>query len=248
MQNYKWQSLAILLLGLTVQSSFAEQAISAQPFINVKVSSQDIHSICQQLSHKCSDEAKLWKVKNTQDQTYYLIDETPQIAEIKKQNNQYTVLNQWNFKNYEHSNKEPHSDDLGPNGLKIFPALYPLNKNEHAIAVLNTWFTGYSGGGRFEENADFIELKSKGQYQVALKDINFSSSKMIRACFSEQEYKKSPHCHDETWMTLKIRFKDIGQSYYLWQLNYKNYSWDAFKSKKTITVEQSREDVIPFKK
>ncbi len=80
MQNYKWQSLAILLLGLTVQSSFAEQAISAQPFINVKVSSQDIHSICQQLSHKCSDEAKLWKVKNTQDQTYYLIDETPQIA------------------------------------------------------------------------------------------------------------------------------------------------------------------------
>ncbi|MFH3639594.1 hypothetical protein WAH83_22450, partial [Acinetobacter baumannii] len=87
---------------------------------------------------------------------------------------------------------------------------YPLNKNEHAIAVLNTWFTGYSGGGRFEENADFIELKSKGQYQVALKDINFSSSKMIRACFSEQEYKKSQHCYDETWMTLNIRFKDIG--------------------------------------
>ncbi len=55
---------------------------------------------------------------------------------------------------------------------------------------------------------------------------------MIRACFSEQDYKKSPHCHDEKWMTLNIRFKDIGQSYYLWQLNYKNYSWDAFKSKK----------------
>lgn len=36
--------------------------------------------------------------QNTQDQTYYLIDETPQIAEVKKQNNQYTVLNQWNFK------------------------------------------------------------------------------------------------------------------------------------------------------
>ncbi len=123
---------------------------------------------------------------------------------------------------------EPHSDDLGPNGLKIFPALYPLNKNEYAIAVLNTWFTGYSGGGRFEENADFIELKPKGKYQVALKDINFSTSEMIRACFSEQDYKKSPHCHDEKWMTLNIRFKDIGQSYYLWQLNYKNYSWDAF--------------------
>ena len=48
-------------------------------------------------------------------------------------------------------------------------------------------------------------------------------------------------------MILNIQFKDVGQPYYLWQLNYKNYSWEAFKVK-TITVEQSREEVMPFKK
>ncbi len=162
MQHYKWRTVGILLISLTVQSSFAEQTISAQPFINVKASSQEIHSICQQLSQKCSDEVKLWKPKNTQDQTYYLIDETPQIAQVKKQNNQYTVINQWNFKNYEHTNKEPHSDDLGPDGLKIFPALYPLNKNEYAIAVLNTWFTGYSGGGVLKKMLILLSLSLKG--------------------------------------------------------------------------------------
>ncbi|MEM9995471.1 MAG: hypothetical protein AAGE79_15295, partial [Acinetobacter pittii] len=47
---------------------------------------------------------------------------------------------------------------------------------------------------------------------------------------------------------LNIQFKDVGQPYYLWQLNYKNYSWEAFKTKKTIMVEQSREEVMPFKK
>jgi len=54
-------------------------------------------------------------------------------------------------------------------------------------------------------------MGSHGRTGVRKLVLNFSSSKMIRACFSEQEYKKSPHCHDETWMTLNIRFKDIGQ-------------------------------------
>ncbi|WP_349914248.1 hypothetical protein [Acinetobacter pittii] len=247
-KNNKWCIGAVLLLSLMAQVSYAEKDISTQPFENIKASQQDIDLICKQLRQKCSGEAILWKGKNTQDPVYYLIDESPQIVQVKKQNNQYKVVDQWDFKDYQYNNKEPHTDDLAPDGLQIFPALYPLNKNEFAIAVVNKWFTGYSGGGRFEENADFIKLKPHGKYQVALKDIAFSSREMIRACFSEQDYKKSPHCHDEAWMILNIQFKDVGQPYYLWQLNYKNYSWEAFKSKKTITIEQSREEVMPFKK
>ena len=68
------------------------------------------------------------EAKNTQDSIYYLIDESPQIVQVKKQNNQYKVVDQWDFKDYQHHNKEPHTDDLAPDGLQIFPALYPLNK------------------------------------------------------------------------------------------------------------------------
>lgn len=48
-------------------------------------------------------------------------------------------------------------------------------------------------------------------------------------------------------MILNIQFKDVGQPYYLWQLNYKIILGKLSKVK-TITVEQSREEVMPFKK
>jgi len=38
--------------------------------------------------------------------------------------------------------------------------------------------------------------------RAAYEDIPFWCSQMIRACFSEKEYKTSPHCHDETVGTL----------------------------------------------
>lgn len=53
--------------------------------------------------------------------------------------------------------------------------------------------TAYSGGGRQENYADFLLLDDDGSYNVAFKDIPFSSSEMIRACFSAEEYARKLH-------------------------------------------------------
>lgn len=232
----------------TVQITAAaqQQKVTALPLIPVKITQQALQNICFSIKITCRGDALgLWQLKNDR-AVYYLIDNTPQMIKLQKSNGQYKVVDQWNFKDYQHSNQAPVHDDLAPEGLSIYPALYPLNKTERAIAILNQYFTGYSGGGAHENVADFVRLEAKGKYQVALKDIPFSYSRMIRACFTEQEYKTSPHCHDEEWGILQIEFKDIGQKYYQWTLNFLDYEWAAFELESRKQVQKSKKVVIPF--
>ncbi len=231
------------------QNALATEKITAKPLIKITLARNVINKICNSLTHGCGqDDANIWQIKNSKDQIYYLIDETPQLVKLQKIASDYKIIDQWYFKDYQHSQKGTGDDDLAEGGLRIFPAFYPLNKNEDAIAVLNTWFTSYSGGGRGEEVADFVQLQPKGRYRRAVKSVPFYSYEMIRACFSEKDYKNSPHCHDESGSTLSIQFKDVGKPFYQWTLNYTNFSWDAFKPEKDKSIEKSREVVMPFEK
>ncbi|GAA5014372.1 hypothetical protein GCM10023206_24430 [Acinetobacter puyangensis] len=243
-------SMILVLSSIgTVQITVAaqQQKVTALPFIAVKMTQQALQNICLSIQITCRDDAlALWQLKNDR-VVYYLIDNTPQMIKLQKSDGQYKVLDHWNFKDYQHSNQAPiHDYDMASEGLSIYPALYPLNKTEMAIAILNQYFTGYSGGGAHENNADFVKIEAQGKYQVALKDIPFSYSRMIRACFSEQEYKTSPHCHDEEWGILQIEFKDIGQKYYQWTLNFLEYDWSAFEPESHKQVQKSKKVVIPF--
>lgn len=130
--------------------------------------------------------------------------------------------------------------------MKIYPALYPVNKDEVSIAIVNQWFGGYAGGGISEEYADFVKLQPNGKYSVALENVSFYSSEMIRACFSEKDYHTSQHCHDEYGTLLNIQFKDIGKKYYQWTLTYTDYEWPAFVSEKQKKISKRTEKVIPF--
>lgn len=38
--------------------------------------------------------------------------------------------------------------------------------------------------------------------------VPFACSKLVRACFSEQDYRQSPHCHDDSAGHLTIEFGD----------------------------------------
>ena len=74
----------------------------------------------------------------------------------------------------------------------------------------------------------------------------FYSSEMIRACFSQQEYITSPHCHDEAGTMLNIKFLDTGLNYFRWILNYKDYSWASHTSEKKKIIKKYSEMIIPF--
>jgi len=110
--------------------------------------------------------------------------------------------------------------------VSLAPALYPLAEGQWAVAVLQTVSEMYSGGGASFTKADFVPLdESKAVHE----GIPFSCSKMVRACFSEKEYKQSKHCHDESSGSLRIAYGEParpGEPYH-WQYTWLQSEWPA---------------------
>lgn len=215
--------------------------------MKLKVETAQAKNICGQLNLACGEDLTVWKMKNSTENKLYLTDDTPQLFELSKANNQYKLLNAWSFKQYIHSSHDSGDGELADYGIEIFPAFYPVNRQKNAITLVKRWGTSYSGGGRGEEIADFLMLEPEGQFKTALFEIPFHSYEMIRACFSEKDYKTSPHCHDESGSTLSIQFKDVGKPYYQWTLNYTDFTWESFKPEKSKKIEKYREVVMPFR-
>ncbi|WP_431123849.1 hypothetical protein [Variovorax paradoxus] len=110
--------------------------------------------------------------------------------------------------------------------VSLAPAFYPLAEGQWAVAVLQTVSEMYSGGGASFTKADFVPLdESKAAYD----DIPFSCSKMVRACFSEKEYKQSRHCHDESSGSLRIAYGEPARpgEPYNWQFTWLQSDWPA---------------------
>ncbi|WP_227542934.1 hypothetical protein [Acinetobacter chinensis] len=219
----------------------------ARPWIKIKIEKEELSRICREASVRCNDMgSSLWKVKNTHDQILYLLTDRLELVQLKKVGEKLAVLNHWKFKNYSHSITEYGDDEFNSGGMSVYPAFYPISADIDAIALVSQWYAGYSGGGREESIADFVALESNGKYQPAMSSIPFSLSERIRACFSEKDYKTSPHCHDESGSTLSIQFKDVGKPYYQWTLNYTDFTWDAGKTEKFKKVKKHSVVLMPF--
>ena len=216
------------------------------PLIALKKNSEQYAGVCHAVENRCTESAKVWKEKGV-GEGYYLTNSTPAIIKIRKVKNNYIKDGEWSFSQCRGTD---HSSDgeLNREEISVFPALYPINKTEQAVALVSKWSTAYSGGGRVEEYADFLILNSNGSHQLAFKDIPFSSSEMIRACFSEEDYAKNSHCHDESWSILNLKIIDEGKSYYSWKFITRSYNWPSFTDKSSVTVETSEQVKTPLQK
>lgn len=110
--------------------------------------------------------------------------------------------------------------------LSLAPALYPLAEGQWAAAVLQTVSESYSGGGAAFTKADFVPLEGT---RIVAEAIPFACSKMVRACFSEKEYKRSKHCHDESSGSLRIAYGEPARAGepYRWQYTWLQTEWPA---------------------
>jgi hypothetical protein len=110
--------------------------------------------------------------------------------------------------------------------LSLAPALYPVAEGQWAMAVLQTVSEMYSGGGASFSKADFVPLD---ETRAVHEGIPFSCSKMVRACFSEKEYKNSKHCHDESSGSLRIAYEEPGKpgGPYSWQYTWLQSEWPS---------------------
>ncbi len=112
----------------------------------------------------------------------------------------------------------------------LYPALYPLAADKVAVAVLAEENNYFSGGGSRYQVADFYTLPPPdaapapvGEYR----NMPFFMDELYRACFSEQDYARSPHCHEENSgiLRLSISAPDGRQQPYRWHLRWEEKYW-----------------------
>jgi hypothetical protein len=252
--EYKVRSKKLLTVTLLSLFFYAfPVAVIAAPLITplIKIGDTTIvhNKICQHLNVFCNDDNgyTVYKLKGS-DSDFYLINKSHNLIEVNVVDENYKKVNQWNFGDYHHSNESiDNSDDiLSRVGYEIYPAIYPIGKNDKAIALVYKWFTGYAGGGRENDYADFLTIEKNGKFNVAFQNILFYQSEIMRACFTDSDYKKHSHCQDESWSILNIHIIDDGEQYYKWKLLTKSYDWPSFEDKEKTKVEINSETVIPF--
>ncbi|PVZ86647.1 hypothetical protein C9426_14590 [Serratia sp. S1B] len=239
---------ALIIMMLTSLPGIASEksnVIKPSALINIKNNSEQYNAICNGIKNICVNDTKVWRNKDEKD-IFYLTTPSLDFIKIRKNNNSYTQEMVWRLGEYHLDNPSEGDEELSDGGITIYPALYPLSKDKQAVALVHRWWTSYSGGGRDEEYADFVMINPDGSYKVAFTNIPFSSKTMIRACYSEEDYTKSAHCHDEDWRILSLKFIDTGKEYYSWKFINKSYSWPSFTEQSATKLKIDEYIEYPF--
>ncbi len=237
----------VLFLAIVSFSSVAGITdITTKPvaLIALKKNSAQYVDVCKAADDSCKEGTSIWKEKNA-DGIFYLTTSHLQLTKLKKDGDTYSKIVSWDFTK-ETKNEYIPDDELTKNDVYIYPALYPLSKVKMAVALVSKWSTNYSGGGGEEEYANFMMINDDGTYQPAFKNILFSSKEMIKACFTEDDYAKQSHCHDESWSILNLKINDESKDYYSWKFITKSYSWPAFTDKASTKVSINESVAYPF--
>jgi hypothetical protein len=194
----------------------------------VKVSNQVLSSIV--LSNICGGECNtdtsiFFSPKNSKslEGIVFAIDEKNKIVrKIRLDRSKWFIDRVWDINNI--VNKDQDQDIL----IGINPVLYPVSKNNFAIAITKKYSQMLSGGIENNTTADFVLLKDSNDSEnvaLILREIPFSCYVMNRACFNEKEYKSSPHCHREQTGISILKISDIGKEIYQWSFTWKEEKW-----------------------
>jgi len=205
--NLKMVALAAVLSCSTI-SVFAAP-LQILEFKKGQLSSTEQSQLCEQIKDLCQQGAP-WRSLKTPDQNLWILSSRNDIAQFKATSTGFKLVSKWNI-------VTTGSED-GFNKQYIFPKLFPLTQQRYAIAIIDQFSEMYSGGGAGIERASFYELQESGNERSFIKNYPFSFNRMIRACFSEQDYESSKgNCHDEDSLSLDIRpVKPM-----LWQFRYR---------------------------
>lgn len=174
-----------------------------------QLSQTEQKQLCEQIRDLCLQGVQ-WRSLKTPDQNLWILSSRNDIAQFKPTSTGFKLVRKWNIVTI------ASEDDL--HKQYIFPKLFPMTPNRYAIAVIDSFSEMYSGGGANIERASFYELTDSGKTHQFIANYPFSFSRMIRACFSEQDYESSKgNCHDEDSLSLDIRpIKPL-----LWQFRYR---------------------------
>jgi hypothetical protein len=132
-------------------------------------------------------------------------------------NAEWTVEHRWDFSGYAHSHPPTAVGD--PDPIAIYPALYPAGPHAWAVALVSSDQEMYSGGGGTFSYADFVLLGDEtdaNRPTVLYKDVWFSCDKVVRICFTEEDYRaRHGDCHAKTtgYLTLDYAPSSVPNRY-----------------------------------
>lgn len=248
--------LAAGVAAATVEVAHAAGAPAAQVFVAVpqpeRIDAAWAERLCAALPQPCKPQGlRLYRSRDAAPQEYVALAEAPlAMARVQRgPGGAWTVQQLHDFTGYRHSKTD--RDDAR---LSLAPALYPLAEGRWAAALVSSIGEMYSGGGASFSTADFVPVTGPGARAVAAHAaVPFGCSKMVRACFSEKEYKTSAHCHEEAWGSLRIAYGTPSRpgSDYAWRYTWLQSEWPAHRRQSATTRSVTRftdggGDAAPF--
>ena len=178
-------------------------------FEKAQLSPSEQKQLCAQAKALCEQRGQ-WRSLKTADQSLWLLS-GGDIIRFNASAAGFKLSQQWHLDISDQAQG-------ASNGQFIFPKLFPMAQNRYAVAVVDSFSEMYSGGGAGIERASFYELKDAGNAHQFIQNYPFSLNRMIRACFSEQDYASAKgDCHDEDRLSLDIRPVQP----MLWQFRYR---------------------------
>lgn len=236
--------LALLPFAAAVSAAPDLSAPSAQVFDAVKkpdsIDTQWRTRLCALLPQPCNaQQLGLYRPRGAAAGDYVVLSAEPlAMARIRRDAGDakgWQLARLHDFSDYAQALKKDGDASRSEARLSLAPALYPVAEGRWAVAVLQTVSEGYSGGGASFDTADFVPLEGGKAVQEG---IPFSCSKMIRACFSEKEYKTSKHCHDESFGSLRIAYGETFKpgAPYDWQYTWVQTEWPQNEPRSAATT------------
>lgn len=208
-RHHKISRPTILAIFLTaIMTSVSAAPLTILEFKKNQLNTIEQTQICTQLKPLCDQSEQLRSLK-TPDHKLWLL-KNDRIAVFQTSPSGLKLDGQWQLPL---SEKDTNAEDQS----FIFPKLFPMTSTRYAVTVIAPFSEMYSGGGASIERASFYELLEQGKTQRFIQDYPFSFNRMVRACFSEQDYEQAKdRCHDEDGLILDIRpTKPM-----LWQFRY----------------------------
>ncbi|MEB3753898.1 hypothetical protein [Acinetobacter sp. MD2(2019)] len=223
---------AVACAGLSVSGYAAPLHILE--FKKAQFSQTQKNALCTQVKTLCDQQGQLQSLKTPDQHVWVLVDKT--IAEFDVVAKELKLLKYWQIK------LSPTEETMTSKPY-IFPRLFPMQANRYAVAMIDTTTEMYSGGGANIERASFYELEADGHTRQFIQDYPFYFYRMIRACFSEDDFKVSKgQCHDEDWLSVDIQpIKPM-----LWQFKYRYHlqvspvsdsGQKSFKGSKIVKID-----------
>lgn len=249
----KKMPIAAALLAVLPLALPAVAAPAAQVFVAVKqpesIDAEWRAHLCALLPQPCDAKAlTLHRPRGGAAGDYVVLSEAPlALGRLKRAADaaDWKLDRVYDFTGYAGFVKEGEAGEVGNGEVRraLAPALYPLADGRWAVAVLQRQFESYSGGGASFSTADFVPLDADpASAKAAYEGIPFSCSKLIRACFSEKEYKTSKHCHDESSGSLRIAYSEPAKAGgpYGWQFTWLQSDWAAHVPASATVSTRSR--------